>query len=80
MKDRTMKMTIKDARTKLGWTQERLASEIGVTRQTVSNLEAGRVTPSMHKLVSMVLSQALANHTSTPSRRQSSASLSSAAS
>ena len=75
-----MKLTIKDARHKLGWTQERLASEMGVTRQTVSNLEAGRVTPSMHKLVTLVLTKALANHTSTPSRRQSSASLSSAAS
>lgn len=30
------------ARQSLGWSTERLASEIGVTRQTVNNLESGR--------------------------------------
>ena len=30
------------ARQSLGWSTERLASEIGVTRQTINNLESGR--------------------------------------
>ena len=74
------KLTIREARENLGWTQERLAQELGVTRQSVSNFEQGRIPASMLKLVGLVLTQALKGHTSTPSFRQSKASLSSASS
>lgn len=34
-------------RTQLGWTQRRLADELGVSRQTVISIEKGRFDPSL---------------------------------
>jgi putative transcriptional regulator len=38
---------IKEFRAKLGWTQERLAQEVGVSRETISYLEKGKYNPSL---------------------------------
>jgi putative transcriptional regulator len=35
-------------RTKMGLTQEELAGQIGITRQTVISIEKGNYTPSVH--------------------------------
>lgn len=36
-------MTLRDARTALGWTQEKLASEADVVQQQISRLEKGQI-------------------------------------
>ena len=36
-----------DERARLGWSQQRLADELGVSRQTVISLEKGRYDPSL---------------------------------
>ncbi|MGO3886689.1 MAG: helix-turn-helix transcriptional regulator [Mycetocola sp.] len=36
-----------DERKKRGWSQQRLADELGVTRQTVISIERGRFDPSL---------------------------------
>ena len=36
-----------DRRARLGWSQQRLADELGVSRQTVISLEKGRYDPSL---------------------------------
>jgi len=38
---------IKEFRAKLGWTQEKLAQEVGVSRETISYLEKGKYNPSL---------------------------------
>jgi DNA-binding XRE family transcriptional regulator len=38
---------IKEFRAKLGWTQERLAEEVGVSRETIIYLEKGKYNPSL---------------------------------
>ncbi|QQE79517.1 helix-turn-helix transcriptional regulator [Alicyclobacillus sp. SO9] len=38
---------IREARVKVGMTQEELAKQLGVSRQTVSNLEHGRTLPNL---------------------------------
>ncbi|MCB1135895.1 MAG: helix-turn-helix transcriptional regulator [Chlamydiia bacterium] len=38
---------MKEFRAKLGWTQERLAEEVGVSRETISYLEKGKYNPSL---------------------------------
>lgn len=38
---------LKALRAERGWTQARLAEELGVSRQTVNALEAGRYDPSL---------------------------------
>jgi putative transcriptional regulator len=42
-----MKTKIKEYRKKLGMTQDQLAAAVGVTRQTVNALEAGKYNPSL---------------------------------
>ncbi len=41
---------IREARVKAGYTQDRLAKEMGVSRQTISNLEHGRTFPNLSDL------------------------------
>ena len=38
---------IKEYRAKLDWTQERLAQEVGVSRETIHYLEKGKYNPSL---------------------------------
>lgn len=42
-----MENTIPGERARLGWSQQRLADELGVSRQTVISLEKGRYDPSL---------------------------------
>jgi len=42
-----MKTKIKELRKKIGLTQEDLAKAVGVTRQTIISLEAGKYNPSL---------------------------------
>ena len=42
-----MKNKIHHLRSERGWTQEDLASELGVSRQTVISIEKGRYDPSL---------------------------------
>ncbi len=41
------KTRIKEFRAKLDWTQERLAQEVGVSRETITYLEKGKYNPSL---------------------------------
>jgi putative transcriptional regulator len=52
-----MKTKISELRKKLGITQEELAEKVGVTRQTIISLEAGRYNPSL--LLAYKITQAL---------------------
>lgn len=38
---------IKEYRAKLGWTQEQLAKEVGVSRETIHYMEKGKYNPSL---------------------------------
>jgi putative transcriptional regulator len=38
---------VHDSRQRLGWSQQRLADELGVSRQTVISIERGRFDPSL---------------------------------
>ncbi|TNU75013.1 helix-turn-helix transcriptional regulator [Miniimonas arenae] len=42
-----MRNSVLEARTRLGWSQQRLADELGVSRQTVISIERGRFDPSL---------------------------------
>ncbi|SFV23452.1 helix-turn-helix transcriptional regulator [Micrococcus terreus] len=42
-----MENSLKEARERAGWSQQRLADELGVSRQTVISLEKGRYDPSL---------------------------------
>ena len=42
-----MRNNLRDLRKAKGWTQEDLALELGVSRQTINALEAGRYDPSL---------------------------------
>lgn len=42
---------IADLRRQRGWSQEQLAAELGVTRQSVSKWESGTATPELEKLI-----------------------------
>lgn len=46
-------MRIQEAREAHGWTQERLANELGTTQQTVQRWETGAVDPKISKVVAM---------------------------
>lgn len=42
-----MRNSLRELRTARGWSQGRLATEMGVSRQTVNSIETGRYTPSL---------------------------------
>ena len=42
-----MRNSVAQARAGLGWSQQRLADELGVSRQTVISIEKGRFDPSL---------------------------------
>ncbi|MEG9249994.1 helix-turn-helix transcriptional regulator [Arthrobacter sp. Soc17.1.1.1] len=42
-----MKNLVNDSRTRLQWSQQKLADELGVSRQTVISIERGRFDPSL---------------------------------
>ena len=42
-----MRNEVRELRTELGWSQGELAEVLGVSRQTVNAIEAGRWTPSL---------------------------------
>ncbi|MDO5678612.1 MAG: helix-turn-helix transcriptional regulator [Propionibacteriaceae bacterium] len=42
-----MRNSIAQTRAGLGWSQQRLADELGVSRQTVISIEKGRYDPSL---------------------------------
>lgn len=42
-----MKVLVRDRRAAAGWTQEQLAQQLGVSRQTVISIESGRYRPSL---------------------------------
>lgn len=42
-----MENTLTDRRSELGWSQQRLADELGVSRQTIISIEKGRYDPSL---------------------------------
>ncbi|MEZ4386956.1 MAG: helix-turn-helix transcriptional regulator [Candidatus Krumholzibacteriia bacterium] len=42
-----MANAVKLARVEMGWSQAELAAEVGVTRQTIGLIEAGRYNPTL---------------------------------
>ncbi|MBB4736438.1 helix-turn-helix transcriptional regulator [Micrococcus cohnii] len=42
-----MDNSLPDERARLGWSQQRLADELGVSRQTIISIEKGRHDPSL---------------------------------
>lgn len=42
-----MRNTVPERRADAGWSQQRLADELGVSRQTVISIEKGRFDPSL---------------------------------
>lgn len=42
-----MRNLLAEQRQRLGWSQQRLAEELGVSRQTVISIERGRYDPSL---------------------------------
>lgn len=42
-----MRNLVNESRQRLGWSQQRLADELGVSRQTVISIERGRFDPSL---------------------------------
>ncbi|MBO1769986.1 helix-turn-helix transcriptional regulator [Agrococcus sp. TF02-05] len=42
-----MRNALPERRAELGWSQQRLADELGVSRQTVISIEKGRFDPSL---------------------------------
>lgn len=38
---------VRERRERVGWTQEQLADDLGVTRQTIISIEGGRYAPSL---------------------------------
>lgn len=42
-----MQNTLAERRRDLGWSQQRLADELGVSRQTIISIEGGRYNPSL---------------------------------
>ena len=47
MASRTVVNNLKVERAKRDWTQEKLATEVGVTRKTINSIEKGRDVPSV---------------------------------
>ena len=46
-------MKMKLARVEKDWSQEQLAEAVGVTRQTIGMIEAGKFNPSLHLCLSI---------------------------
>jgi len=46
-------MKVKIARIELDWSQEQLAEKVGVTRQTIGLIEAGKYNPSLNLCISI---------------------------
>lgn len=42
-----MKNLVNESRLRLAWSQQRLADELGVSRQTIISIERGRFDPSL---------------------------------
>lgn len=42
-----MRNLVNDSRQRLAWSQQRLADELGVSRQTIISIERGRFDPSL---------------------------------
>jgi putative transcriptional regulator len=42
-----MENRVLESRSRLGWSQQRLADELGVSRQTIISIERGRFDPSL---------------------------------
>ena len=42
-------MNLKEERLKKGLTQQQLSEKVGITRQTISHIECGRIKPSIKK-------------------------------
>jgi putative transcriptional regulator len=42
-----MENRVNECRTRLGWSQQRLADQLGVSRQTIISIERGRFDPSL---------------------------------
>ncbi|MFF0905476.1 UNVERIFIED_CONTAM: helix-turn-helix transcriptional regulator [Kocuria sp. CPCC 205316] len=42
-----MRNLVNESRQSLGWSQQRLADELGVSRQTIISIERGRFDPSL---------------------------------
>jgi putative transcriptional regulator len=43
----TIQNRIKELRTSRGWTQQQLAEEVGVSRQSINSIECNRYVPSL---------------------------------
>jgi putative transcriptional regulator len=43
----TVQNKVKDLRTERGWTQQELADEVGVSRQSINSIERQRYEPSL---------------------------------
>jgi putative transcriptional regulator len=43
----TLQNRVKELRMERGWTQERLAEAVGVSRQSINSIERGRYVPSL---------------------------------
>ncbi|MCX6735781.1 MAG: helix-turn-helix transcriptional regulator [Candidatus Parcubacteria bacterium] len=59
-----METRISELRKKIGMTQEELAERVGVTRQTIISLEAGRYNPSLllaHKITEVLKQKHIEN-------------------
>ena len=48
MKEKILGNSIKVQRAKMNWTQEELASRVGVTRKTINTVENGKYVPSTY--------------------------------
>src|SRR5208282_2511340 len=49
-----MRLALKDAREKRGWTQRDLASRLGLTQTHISGIESGKIVPRYDTLIELV--------------------------
>jgi transcriptional regulator with XRE-family HTH domain len=49
-----MRLTLKEAREKRGWTQRDLASRLGLTQTHISGIESGKIVPRYDTLLELV--------------------------
>jgi HTH-type transcriptional regulator / antitoxin HipB len=49
-----MRLTLKEAREKRGWTQRDLASRLGLTQAHISGIESGKIVPRYDTLLELV--------------------------